>query len=246
MLEKELETIDQKDSEDAPLFLGKSRCDGNSERIRVLSEIDTALADYGLYILFVRLYRTVITKDIDAMVGRNNKMLSYEPAKLREVLSLQNWVNGKACLAREETEYLKHCKELISVASLGDGTVDRLEAWMEDKLVYFCTVFGKVRIHTVCRLYVTVEAKPEKGPRRDISRDPNVYIFSGSFAAQAGRALIAISLVFFLLAPVIICNSLGGLKYRTIVVAVATVFLVATLAWLTKVRTVEMVVAGTT
>lgn len=36
------------DEEQSPLFLGKSRCDGNQERIALLGEIDSALADYGL------------------------------------------------------------------------------------------------------------------------------------------------------------------------------------------------------
>jgi hypothetical protein len=82
-------------------------------------------------------------------------MLSHEPAKPRDVLSLQNWVNDNACLARDETEYLTHCSELISVASPGDGTAERLEAWIESKLVYFSRVFGKVWIHALSTLYLS-------------------------------------------------------------------------------------------
>lgn len=206
LLEKQLEKIDQEET--AILFLGKSRCDSNNERIQVLSQIDSALADY------------------DAMVERNNKMLTYMPASSRDVLSLQNWVNGNACLARDETAYLTHCNELISVTSSGDGTPKRLEAWIEDKLVYLRRVF-------------------RKGPR-DISRDPNVYLFSGSFVAKAARALIASFLIFFLLAPAIICNSINGLAHRTIVVVVATILLVAALSCLIKAKVLEMFVAGTT
>jgi hypothetical protein len=73
-------------------------------------------------------------------------MLGFEAAKPRDVLSLQNWVNGNACLAREETAYLARCNELLSVASSDDGAVTRLEAWVEDNLIRFYKGFRKVRI----------------------------------------------------------------------------------------------------
>lgn len=64
-------------------------------------------------------------------------MLTYEAANPRDVLSLQNWVKGNPCLARDETAYLTRCKELLSVVDPGDGIVVRLEAWIEEKLVQF-------------------------------------------------------------------------------------------------------------
>jgi hypothetical protein len=45
-LEQQLEKIDT--DERAPLFLGSSRDDTNEERSSTLSEIDRALADYGM------------------------------------------------------------------------------------------------------------------------------------------------------------------------------------------------------
>lgn len=47
MLEERLEMIDRE--ERSPLFLGKSRCDANPERITLLSEIDSQLAEYGTF-----------------------------------------------------------------------------------------------------------------------------------------------------------------------------------------------------
>jgi hypothetical protein len=76
-------------------------------------------------------------------------MLGYETAKPRDVLSLQNWVNGNACLAREETAYLTYCKELLSVASSDDGAVTRLESWVEDILIRFYKGFRKVGIYAL-------------------------------------------------------------------------------------------------
>lgn len=72
-------------------------------------------------------------------------MLSFEAAKPRDILSLENWTNGNACLARDETAYLTHCRELLSVASSDDNATTRLESWVEDNLIRFCQLFRKVQ-----------------------------------------------------------------------------------------------------
>lgn len=49
-LESQLDQIDQ--DEPLPLFLGKSRGDTNSERKSVLSQIESAIADYGMLVMY--------------------------------------------------------------------------------------------------------------------------------------------------------------------------------------------------
>ena len=46
-LEAQLDQIDQ--NEKLPLYLGKSRGDTNPERKSVMSQIESALADYGMF-----------------------------------------------------------------------------------------------------------------------------------------------------------------------------------------------------
>jgi hypothetical protein len=46
ILESQLEKVDKE--ERAALFLGSSRDDSNQERLRVLSNIDVSLAEYGI------------------------------------------------------------------------------------------------------------------------------------------------------------------------------------------------------
>jgi hypothetical protein len=72
-------------------------------------------------------------------------VLSYGPAQRRDVESLQNWLDGTGCLAREEREYLAHHRELVSLAPVADTAVMQLEAWVEDKLISFCRGFRSVR-----------------------------------------------------------------------------------------------------
>lgn len=45
MLEQRLDEIDQNES--SLLFLGKSRCDKNDDRMSILSQIESCLVDYG-------------------------------------------------------------------------------------------------------------------------------------------------------------------------------------------------------
>jgi hypothetical protein len=47
MLEQRLDQVDQQ--EESLLFLGKSRCDKNTDRISLLSQIESCLADYGKF-----------------------------------------------------------------------------------------------------------------------------------------------------------------------------------------------------
>jgi hypothetical protein len=158
LLEQRLEKIDREET--AVLFLGSSRDDSNNERNSVLSEIDTALANYGPLCSLESLRELPLTDNADAMVERNYRMLTYEAAKPRDVLSLQNWVNGNACLAREETAYLTHCKELLSIASSDDGAVTQLKAWVEDNLIRFYKCFREVRICTLHRCKLTTTTGP--------------------------------------------------------------------------------------
>jgi hypothetical protein len=71
-------------------------------------------------------------------------MLSLGVAQERDLESLQNWVDGNGCLAREETEYLTNRRELVSLAPSGDSATLQFESWIEDKLIRFCRGFRKV------------------------------------------------------------------------------------------------------
>jgi hypothetical protein len=72
-------------------------------------------------------------------------VLGFEAASHRDVVSLQNWVSGNGCIAREETAYLTRAEELLSVVSPNDNAVTWLGALVEDSRVYFRERFGQVR-----------------------------------------------------------------------------------------------------
>ena len=78
------------------------------------------------------------------MIERNHRILGFEAARPRDVLNLQNWVNGSGCIAREETAYLQNCRELLSVNSLDDHAITWLEILVGGILVQLSKCFGKV------------------------------------------------------------------------------------------------------
>ncbi|KIW19097.1 hypothetical protein PV08_03389 [Exophiala spinifera] len=124
VLEKKINEVDE--WEPRALFLGKSRCDVNQERLSLLAEADERLADYDLF------------------VERTSRMLSSRLAGSRARVSLQNWVSSNGCIAREETEYLQYARDLISLAPAKDGAMASLESRVEDIFIRFFKGFLQV------------------------------------------------------------------------------------------------------
>lgn len=81
---------------------------------------------------------------IDALIERNYRILKLETARPRNVMSLQNWINGNGCVAREETAYLARSEELASVADTDDTVMTWLETIVEDSLTRLCRCLGMV------------------------------------------------------------------------------------------------------
>ncbi|KAL2687961.1 hypothetical protein Neosp_005531 [[Neocosmospora] mangrovei] len=126
ILEKKLSKIDH--DEPSPLFLASSRLDRSTERAAVLSEINDALASYGA--LSTNLVKSTCPSDflsIDELLERSQRILSFDRPLATHVLSLENWLQGNACIAREESRFLDHKEDLLTVAPLEDGVIYWLE-----------------------------------------------------------------------------------------------------------------------
>lgn len=141
MLEERLEQVDKE--ERSPLFLGKARCDKNLERISLLSEIESKLAEYGKY--RYKALGSLLKPEIYKFASQTRRMLSFSSAQQRDVESLQNWLDGNGCLAREESAYLAHHEELVSLAPASDSAILTLEAWVENRLIRSWQSFWKAR-----------------------------------------------------------------------------------------------------
>ncbi|KAK3391098.1 hypothetical protein B0H63DRAFT_467254 [Podospora didyma] len=207
-LEQSLERVDRDES--CPLFLGKARSDGNQDRASILSEIETCLEDY------------------DKFAERTARMLGFGPAHKRDIESLQNWVDGMGCIARQETAYLSQGQdELACLAPESDQALLQLETWVEDKLVRFYPGFRKSRFHNV-------------------STDPNVIIYCGPWIKRTAKGLLLFLITLLLLMPVVICNLIDATSVRIIVVMACTISYLLILFALTRSKTMDLVLAGAT
>ena len=135
LLESQLDLIDKE--EISPLFIGSRRHDRNAEREKVLSEIDTALFEYGIKV-FESVYTSIAIANVreDALIERNSRILNYEQASTRSVGSLRRWLDGTWCMARDETAYLYQDRDLIGLACMKDNAIDKLVSWVEDRLIW--------------------------------------------------------------------------------------------------------------
>ena len=72
-------------------------------------------------------------------------MLKFSVALSRNTASLQNWVSNTASLARAETKDLERGTDLMSIASVEDNALNRLEGILEHALVQSMRGFRKVK-----------------------------------------------------------------------------------------------------
>ena len=83
-------------------------------------------------------------------------------------------------------------------------------------------------------------------PQIDLSRDPNVFIFSSSLLKRITRGFIAWVVVLTLLVPVIAINAVERVAIRMGIIVVASAVVIMMLALMTKIKTWEMFLGGAT
>ncbi|KAI1745786.1 hypothetical protein F4680DRAFT_113322 [Xylaria scruposa] len=207
MLEHHLDQVDE--NETCPLFLGQSRSDTNEERHNIISMLYSAITDY------------------DSLLESTHRVLSLGHAQPRDISSVQNWINGTGCISKDETAYLDHDKELISLAFCKDGATKKLEDWVED-------------------LFVDRYEGFRSNPHHDLSESENVFLYSGQLIKHIAKAIMLILISFLLLLPVVICMAIDSPWGRICVIIASTVAYLAILAQLTNSRMIELILAGAT
>ncbi|EKJ68425.1 hypothetical protein FPSE_11433 [Fusarium pseudograminearum CS3096] len=211
VLEKKLDDID--DAETFPLFLGKSSIDKNQDRLSVLADIESNLAEY------------------DELLERTERTLSFARAEPRDIQSLKRWVDGNGCVAKDETSYLLNEKDLLSLSPKLDNAIARFEDWIEDRVVQFLR-HSKMASPRIISSHV--------------SSDPNVHIYSGPYIKRAAKTLLIGLATALLLLPIVICNLVTDLSMRLMIVILSTVVYLIVISGLTRIKTIELIVAGTT
>ncbi|KAG7008743.1 hypothetical protein G7Y79_00004g013270 [Physcia stellaris] len=206
VLEKQLDQIDNEETRD--LFLGNRRRDRNLQRAEIVTKLEKTLRNY------------------DKFLYTSREALDSGTASRKDITNLQNWVENTSNIARDETAYLSHSEDLMTLHCPPDDTMARLTPLIERAICSLYRLFGK--------------------PQSEISRDNNISLLSVSLLQKITRGLIAWLVVLSLLVPIVILNALTSTALRLMVIVLASAFLIAAIAGLTKAKTVEVFVSGAT
>ncbi|KAL6818970.1 hypothetical protein V8C40DRAFT_268551 [Trichoderma camerunense] len=166
--------------------------------------------------------------DYDAFLERHQRALTLSTAPARPVSNLCNWVEGKGSIARAETAYLEHREDILTLTEPEDNII----SWLETLAEYIAFYYNK--------WFTAAGAEP------DNSLEPAIYIFPPSLIKRAVRAFLVPLITVLLLTPVIICNFIDGLTARLVIVVFATTGFIAALSCLTKIRAIDLIIAGAT
>ncbi|KNG47996.1 hypothetical protein DDE82_004440 [Stemphylium lycopersici] len=201
--------------------------DKNADRLALLEEIEKTMDDYGTSPETPDRGNSYQTNNLDTFTENSRRMLNSEGAEQRDLESLQNWLDGNACLARQESAYLDAPLDMVSLAPCKDSAVSQLEVWVENKLIRFYQNF-------------------RNNPQHNLSVDPNVYLYSGHLIRRIARAFLLVLITALLLLPVVICNLISGTSVRIVIIMFSTITYLSILSGLTRSRTMELVLAGAT
>lgn len=83
-------------------------------------------------------------------------------------------------------------------------------------------------------------------PQCQVSRDPNISLFSDSVVQRLTRSLIASVVVVVLLVPIVVLNALASVALRLAVIVIASILLITAVSTLTHAKTVDVFVSGAT
>lgn len=81
---------------------------------------------------------------------------------------------------------------------------------------------------------------------QDISRNEDVYIYSGPWIKYIAKAMLLLLISLLLLLPIVVSNAVFSLSGRIMVFAFSTLTYLITVSTLAKSKTVELIVAGAT
>ncbi|EFY87851.1 hypothetical protein MAC_06099 [Metarhizium acridum CQMa 102] len=163
----------------------------------------------------------------DELVERNHRMLSYDSPQPMNIASLPNWIESRGSLAAEEVAYQDSGNDLLCVAAHADSFLERLELLVEKLAIWSSEYIGK-------------------RAKSNVSRSPDVYIFSGTTVKRLAQALAAWGVVLLLLLLVIILSVLQSISLRLVLVVLAAAMAIMLFAMMSHTRTRDLFLAGAT
>jgi hypothetical protein len=121
----------------------------------------------------------------------------------------------------------------------------RFESWVEDNLIRLSRRWHSVREH-VNGLHTGEKLTHHQNNFHVVSTDMDVFIYSGPWIKRIAKGLLLFLVTLLLLMPIVICNVIKSTASRIVVVMISTISYLLVLSGLTRSKTIELIVAGTT
>jgi len=126
-LEKQLDDVDKE--EKSGIFLGSIQKDKNDQRKQILSQLDTALAEY------------------DEFLQRSDWIMNMPYPRPEALRTMQTWRDSTKSIYRPETRYMDlHRWELLSIGDRNHLTYNRLEQWLVAVLETVLSLLHKLSV----------------------------------------------------------------------------------------------------
>lgn len=173
-------------------------------------------------------------------------MLSYDSPQPMNIASLRNWIESRGSLASDEVAYLDSGNDLLCVATHADSFLERLELLVEKLAIWSSEYIGKVSPRLVHEMGSSLTRGGPQRAKSNVSRSPDVYIFSGTALKRLAQALAAWGVVLLLLLPVIILSVLQSMSLRLVLVVLAAAMAIMLFAMMSHTSTRDLFLAGAT
>lgn len=216
-------------------------------------KLENTLSNYGIPSslsletkLSGTLWDALLTLIADKLLYSSRKALESGIASRKDITNLQNWVDNTKNIAQDETAYLSHAGDLMTLHCPQDDTMARLTPLIERAMCCIYRLFGKVCVPNSPTILGLLTKTVFTQPQSKISRDNNISLLSVSLLQKITRGLIAWVVVVSLLVPIVILNVLTSTALRLMVIVLSSAFLIAAIAGLTRAKTVEVFVSGAT
>ncbi|KAF2244683.1 hypothetical protein BU26DRAFT_522480 [Trematosphaeria pertusa] len=169
-----------------------------------------------------------LLSEYDALAERNEHAFARCEARGRDMANVRNWLADNGSIARKETEYIDTAEDTMT-----------LEKDASDIALNAVAVSAEQLLMRLPRAWTSKL-------RTSNPREPKLWVFPNALLHGFGRVVLACVLVTLLFVPIVTISAIESLRARVVLIWISATLFILVLTVLTRAKTSEIFVAGTT
>ncbi|CAG8973488.1 hypothetical protein HYALB_00002813 [Hymenoscyphus albidus] len=165
------------------------------------------------------------------MLEQSSKVLAYPASTERDIISLNNWVEGTSCLARQDSSYLDHKDDLMNLTGPVDNAITRTESVVEDSM--FGLRYYLLRYTPLSKMKQT----------QNFTGDEHILLLGPKWRRFC-RDITTWLATMVLIIPVVLLDNIASSTGRLITIVISSGFFLSVLSLLTEASTVDIFIPG--